>query len=171
MEQKNLALEALRKLLTDQIKSSERRNIVQARKFREALEAAMLKYTNKQITTAEMIAHLIELAHVVREERARGRAEGMSEEEIAFYDALAENGSAKEVMKSDALREMARKLTEMVDKLPKLDWTQRESVRADLRRRVRRLLALYGYPPDLSDGATQLVLRQAELSTDRSLAP
>ncbi|MEM6552944.1 MAG: type I restriction endonuclease subunit R [Planctomycetota bacterium] len=169
MEQKNLALEALRKLLQDQIKSSERRNLVQARRFREALEDAMMKYTNKQITTAEMIAHLIELAHVVREERARGRAEGMSEEEIAFYDALAENGSAKEVMKSDALREMARKLTEMIRVMPKLDWTQRESVRADLRRKVRRLLALYGYPPDLSEDATALVLKQAELSTTESV--
>ncbi|MEM1109088.1 MAG: DUF3387 domain-containing protein [Planctomycetota bacterium] len=165
MAQKNVALEALRKLLKDQIKSSERRNLVQARKFREALEDAMRKYTNKQITTAEMIAHLIELAHVIREERARGRAEGMSQEEVAFYDALAENGTAKEVMKSDALREMARKLTEMVRDLPKLDWTQRESVRADLRRKVARLLALYGYPPDLSEDATQLVLNQAVLST------
>jgi type I restriction enzyme R subunit len=166
MEQKNLALEALRKLLTDQIRASQRRNLVQSRKFREALEQAMLRYTNKQISTAEMIARLIEIAHLVREERARGQAEGMSDEEIAFYDALAENGSAKEVMKSDVLRLMARKLTEMVAEMPKLDWTQRESVRADLRRKVRRLLAMYGYPPDLSEDATQLVLKQAELSTE-----
>jgi len=165
MEQKNLALEALRKLLADQIKLSERRNLVQSRKFREALEDAMLRYTNKQITTAEMIAKLLELAELVRAERARGQAEGMSEEEIAFYDALAENGSAREVMKSDALREMARKLTEMMANIPKLDWTQRESVRADLRRQVRRLLARYGYPPDLSEDATLLVLKQAELSS------
>lgn len=78
----------------------------------------------------------------------------------------AENGSAKEVMKSDTLRQMARELTEMVKKMPKLDWTQRESVRATLRRNVRRLLAKYGYPPDLAEGATQLVLRQAELATE-----
>lgn len=164
MEQKNLALEALRKLLADQIKLSERRNLVQSRRFREALEDAMLRYTNKQITTAEMIVKLLELAEFVREQRARGEAEGMSEEEFAFYDALAENGSARDVMKSDALREMARKLTEMMANIPKLDWTQRESVRADLRRQVRRLLARYGYPPDLSEDATQLVLKQAELS-------
>ena len=91
---------------------------------------------------------------------------GLSLEETAFYDALAENGSAKDVMKSDQLRLMARELAEMVKKMPKLDWTQRESVRADLRRKVRRLLAMFGYPPDLSEDATALVLRQAELSTE-----
>src|SRR5215470_3023179 len=93
---------------------------------------------------------------------------GLPDEETAFYDALAENGSAKEVMKSDQLRLMARELAEMVKKMPRLDWTQRESVRADLRRKVRRLLAMYGYPPDLSEEATQLVLKQAELSTQYS---
>ncbi len=166
LEQKNLALETLRKLLGDQIKSSERTNLVQAQKFREALERAMLGYTNKQITTAEMIAQLLELARWVREAKRHGEDLGLSGEETAFYDALAENGSAKEVMQSDTLRLMARELAEMVKKMPKLDWTRRESVRADLRRKVRRLLAMYGYPPDLSEDATQLVLRQAELSVD-----
>ncbi|HMO83322.1 MAG TPA: type I restriction endonuclease subunit R, partial [Lacipirellulaceae bacterium] len=166
LEQKNLALETLRKLLTDQIKISERTNLVQAQKFREALERAMLGYTNKQITTAEMIVQLIELAKWFREAKKHGDDLGLSSEETAFYDALAENGSAKEVMKSDTLRLMARELAEMVKKMPKLDWTQRESVRADLRRKVRRLLVMYGYPPDLSEDATQLVLKQAELSTE-----
>lgn len=165
LQQKNLALETLRKLLNDQIKISERTNLVQAQKFREALEKAMLGYTNKQISTAQMIAKLLELAKWVREAKRHGEDLGLSDEETAFYDALAENGSAKEVMKSDRLRLMARELAEMVRKMPKLDWTQRESVRADLRRRVRRLLAIYGYPPDLSEDATQLVLKQAELST------
>ncbi|HEX8342866.1 MAG TPA: type I restriction enzyme endonuclease domain-containing protein, partial [Tepidisphaeraceae bacterium] len=166
LEQKNLALETLRKLLTDQIKASERTNLVQSQRFREALETAMLGYTNKQITTAEMIAQLLELAQWMREAKRHGEELGLSGEETAFYDALAENGTAKEVMKSDQLRLMARELSEMVKKMPKLDWTQRESVRADLRRSVRRLLARYGYPPDLSEDATSLVLRQAELSTD-----
>ncbi len=166
LEQKNLALETLRKLLTDQIKISERTNLVQAQKFREALEKAMLGYTNKQITTAEMIVKLLELAKWVREAKQHGQDLGLSTEEVAFYDALAENGSAKEVMQSDQLRLMARELAEMVKKMPKLDRTQRESVRADLRRNVRRLLAKYGYPPDLSEDATQLVLKQAELSTE-----
>lgn len=168
LEQKNLALETLRKLLNDQIKASERTNLVQAQKFREALEKAMLGYTNKQITTAQMIAQLLELAKWVREAKQHGEELGLSEEETAFYDALAENGSAMEVMKSDQLRLMARELAEMVKKMPKLDWTQRESVRASLRRNVRRLLARYGYPPDLAEGATQLVLRQAELSTENA---
>ena len=170
LEQKNLALETLRKLLNDQIKASERTNLVQAQKFREALEKAMLGYTNKQINTAQMIAKLLELAKWVREAKRHGVELGLSGEETAFYDALAENGSAKEVMKSDQLRLMARELAEMVKKMPKLDWTQRESVRADLRRKVRRLLAMYGYPPDLSEDATALVLRQAVLSTEAGTA-
>jgi len=166
LAQKNLALETLRKLLTDQIKISERTNLVQAQKFREALEKAMLGYTNKQISTAEMIAQLLEMAKWVREAKKHGQDLGLNQEETAFYDALAENGSAKDVMNSDQLRLMARELAEMVKRMPKLDWTQREAVRAGLRRNVRRLLAMYGYPPDLSEDATQLVLKQAELSTE-----
>ena len=168
LEQKNLALETLRKLLNDQIRITERTNIVQSRKFREALEDAMLSYANKAITTAEMISKLIDLAKSLRDAQRRGDELGLSSAETAFYDALAENRSAREAMQSDTLRLMARKLTEMVKNMPKLDWTQRESVRASLRRNVRRLLAKYGYPPDLADEATQLVLRQAELSTENS---
>ncbi len=168
LEQKNLALETLRKLLNDQIRITERTNIVQSRKFREALEDAMLRYTNKAITTAEMIARLIDLAKHLRDAQRHGEALGLNTEETAFYDALAENESALKVMESDRLRLMARELTEMVRRMPKLDWTQRESVRATLRRNVRRLLAKYGYPPDLAEGATQLVLRQAELSTENN---
>lgn len=166
LEQRNLALETLRKLLNDQIRITERTNIVQSRKFREALEDAMLRYTNKAITTAEMITRLIDLAKSLRDAQRHGEELGMSVEETAFYDALAENGSAKELMQMDTLRLMARELAEMVKRMPKLDWTQRESVRAGLRRSVRRLLAKYGYPPDLSEDATQLVLKQAERSTE-----
>ena len=156
----------LRKLLTDQIRTTERTNIVQSKNFREALEDAMLRYTNKAITTAEMINRLLDLAHFVREVKQHGQELGLSVEETAFYDALAENGSAKEIMKSDTLRLMARELTDMIKRMPKLDWTERESVRATLRRNVRRLLAKFGYPPDLSEDATQLVLKQAALSTE-----
>ena len=166
LEQKNLALETLRKLLNDQIRITERSNIVQSRKFRAALEDAMLSYTNKAITTAEMITRLIDLAKQLRDAQRHGEELGLSSEETAFYDALAENGSAREVMQNDTLRLMARQLTEMVKQMPKLDWTERESVRARLRRDVRRLLARYGYPPDLAEDATKLVLRQAELSTE-----
>ena len=168
LEQKNLALETLRKLLNDQIRITERTNIVQSRKFREALEDAMLRYTNKAITTADMISQLIDLAKSLRDAQRHGEELGLSGAETAFYDALAENRSAREAMQSETLRRMARKLTEMVKNMPKLDWTQRESVRASLRRNVRRLLAKYGYPPDLAEDATQLVLRQAELSTENS---
>jgi type I restriction enzyme, R subunit len=168
LEQRNLALETLRKLLADQIRITERANLVQSKKFREALEEALLRYTNKAITTAEMISRLIDLAKHLRDARRHGEDLGLSDEETAFYDALAENGSAKQAMKSDTLRLMARELAEMVRRMPKLDWTQRESVRANLRRNVRRLLAKYGYPPDLSEDATQLVLKQAELSTEFS---
>ncbi len=138
---------------------------MQSKKFREALEEAMVRYTNKAITTAEMITRLLDLAKWVREVQNHGRKLGLSTDEAAFYDAIAENESARQAMESDKLRLMARELAEMVKRLPKLDWSQRESVRADLRRQVRRLLARYGYPPDLSEDATQLVLKQAELST------
>lgn len=169
LEQKNLALETLRKLLNDQIRITERNNIVQSRKFREALEDALLSYTNKAITTAEMITRLIDLAKHLRDAQKHGEELGLSEEETAFYDALADNESALEVMQSDTLRLMARELTEMVRRMPKLDWTQRQSVRANLRRSVRRLLAKFGYPPDLAEDATQLVLRQAELWTENGV--
>ena len=164
LDQKNLALETLRKLLNDQIRVTEQTNLVQSRNLREALQEAMLLYTNKQITTAEMISRLIDLAKHLRDVQKHGEELGLSVEETAFYDALADNRSAIEVMKSDALRLMARELTEMIKEMPRLDWTERESVRANLRRNVRRLLAKYGYPPDLAEDATQLVLRQAELS-------
>jgi type I restriction enzyme R subunit len=141
LEQKNLALETLRKLLNDQIRTTERSNLVQSRKFREALEDAMLRYTNKAISTAEMIARLIDLAKELRKAKEHGQELGLSQEEVAFYDALAENGSAKEVIENQKLRLS-----------------------------VRRLLAKYGYPPDLAEDATLLVLRQAELSTDSSVA-
>ena len=113
-----------------------------------------------------MITRLIDLAKQLREDQRRGEELGLSSEETAFYDALAENGSAREAMQNDILLLMARRLTAMVRHMPTLDWTERESVRARLRRDVRRLLARYGYPPDLAEDATQLVLRQAELSTD-----
>jgi type I restriction enzyme, R subunit len=169
LEHKNLALETLRKLLNDQIRITERTNLVQSRKFRQALEEAMLRYTNKAISTAEMITRLIDLAKSLREAQRHGEELGLSTEETAFYDALADNEAARDVMQSDILRLMARELTEMVQRMPKLDWTQRESVRATLRRNVRRLLAKYGYPPDVAEGATRLVLRQAELSTENGV--
>nr|WP_315852034.1 type I restriction enzyme endonuclease domain-containing protein [Tautonia rosea] len=149
------------------MRSNERTNIVQSRKFREAFDEALLRYTNKAITPAEKISELLDLAKWVREAQKHGEELGLSAEETAFIDALTENGSAQEVLKSETFRHKARELAEMV----KLDWRQRESVRADLRRKVRHLLALYGYPPDFSEDATQLFLKQAELSTTNGQSP
>ena len=165
LEQRNLALEILRKVLTDQIRITERTNIVQSRRFHDAFENVMLQYTNKAITTAEVISRLVDLGQAVREAQQHGEEPGLSALETAFYDALAENPSAQQVMKDETLRLIARELAKTVNNMPKLDWTQRESVRAGLRRSVRRLLVKYGYPPDITDNATQLVLRQVELST------
>ena len=164
LKQENLALETLRKQLNDQIHITERTNIVRSRKFLEALGNAMRRYTNKAITTTEMISQLINLAKSLRDVQRHGEELGLSSPETAFCDALAENESAREAMQSDTLRLMARKLTEMVKNMPKLDWIHRESARASLRRNVRRLLAVHGYPPDLAEDATQLVLRQAVLT-------
>ena len=163
LPQKNLALETLRKLLNDEIRSRERVNIVQSRDFRTSLEAVLVKYTNRAITTAEVIAELINLARDMREKIAQGEELGLSEEEVAFYDALADNESAREVMQDESLRAIARELSARIKSKVSLDWTQRESVRADMRRTVRRILSKSGYPPDAQETATQLVIRQAEL--------
>jgi type I restriction enzyme, R subunit len=160
---RNLALETLRKLLNDQIRSRERVNIVQSRSFRESLEATLTRYTNRAITTAQVIEELIGLARAIREAVKRGEESGLREEEVAFYDALADNESARDVMKDETLKLIARQLADRIKAKASLDWTQRESVRADMRRTVRRLLAKYGYPPDAQEAATQLIIHQAEL--------
>jgi type I restriction enzyme R subunit len=163
---KNLALETLRKLLNDQIRGRERVNIVQSRTFRESLEATLTRYTNRAITTAQVVEELIGLARSIREAIERGEASGLSEEEVAFYDALADNASAREVLRDDTLKLIARELADRIKAKASLDWTQREAVRADMRRTVRRLLTKYGYPPDAQDAATQLVIGQAELMAE-----
>lgn len=165
MEQKNLALATLERILRGQIRVVERTNIVQSKKFREALEEALLRYSAKAITTSEVIDRLLEIANRMRAASERGEDLGLSDEEIAFYDALAENESAREVMQDEVLFSIAQELTRIVRKMPKLDWSERESVRATLRSRVRRLLSRYGYPPDLAENATRLVLQQVEKST------
>jgi type I restriction enzyme R subunit len=166
LSHKNLALETLRKLLNDQIRSRERVNIVQSRTFRESLEATLTRYTNRAITTAQVIEELIGLAHTIRDAIHRGEESGLTEQEVAFYDALADNASARDVMQDDTLKLIARELADRIKAKTSLDWTQRETVRADMRRTVRRLLTKYGYPPDAQEAATQLVIRQAELMAD-----
>lgn len=166
LPQKNLALETLKKLLNDQIKSRTRINIVQSRSFRESLEAVLTRYSNRAISTAQVIEELIGLAKAIATEIEAGRETGLSEEEVAFYQALSDNESAREVLKDDILRRIARELAESIKRKATLDWTQRDAVRADMRRTVRRLLTKYGYPPDAQEAATQLVIQQAELMAE-----
>jgi type I restriction enzyme R subunit len=138
-------------------------NIVQSRSFRDSLEDTLTRYTNRAITTAQVIEELIGLARTMREKVQAGQESGLSEEEIAFYDALADNRSAREVMQDDTLKRIAREPADKIRSKASLDWTQRESVKADMRRTVRRLLTKYGYPPDAQEDATLLVIRQVEL--------
>ncbi len=163
MERKNLALEALRKLLSDSIRSRTRTNVVESRAFSERLEDAIARYHANAITTAEVIQELIQLARDIRAARARGEEQGLSDEEIAFYDALAENESAVEVMGDDKLRVIAHELLVSLRDNVSVDWAHRESARARLRVLVKRILRKYGYPPDLQDAAVQTVLQQAEV--------
>jgi type I restriction enzyme R subunit len=162
MRKKNLALEALRKLLGDSIRSRTRTNVVESRAFSERLEEAIARYHANAITTAEVLQELIQLARDIRAARARGDEQGLSEEEIAFYDALAENESAVEVMGDDQLRIIAHELLVSLRENVSVDWAHRESARARMRVLVKRILRKYGYPPDLQDAAVQTVLQQAE---------
>ena len=163
---KNLALETLRKLLTDQIRNRERVNIVQSRSFLEALEAILVKYTNRAITSAQVIEELIELARTIIAVDDEAVKSQSSTEEFAFYSALADNESARAVLQDEALKRIARELADRIKAKASLDWTQRETVRADMRQTVRRLLTKYGYPPDLQEAATRLVIQQAELMAE-----
>ncbi|WP_315772290.1 MULTISPECIES: type I restriction endonuclease subunit R [unclassified Bradyrhizobium] len=169
LPQKNLALETLKKLLRDQIRSRERVNIIQSRTFRESLEAVLTRYSNRAISTAQVIEELIGLARTVTSAIEEGRETGLSEEEVAFYQALADNSSAREVLKDDTLRIIARELADSIKRKATLDWTQRDAVRADMRRTVRRLLTKYGYPPDAQEAATHLVIQQAELMAENQI--
>lgn len=166
MERKNLAVEALQKLLKDEIKARFRRNVIKADKFSEMLEAALFKYKNGTVEAAQVIEELIEVAKEMRSASEEGKVEGLSEAEVAFYDALIENGSAREVMGDEKLRDLARLLVERVRKNTSVDWTKRESAKARLRVEVKKLLNEHGYPPDQQKVATQLVLEQASLFGD-----
>jgi len=163
LPQKNLALEVLRKLLNDEIKTRAKKNLVQSRSFAEMLERTIHKYQNRSIDAAQVIAELVEIAKRLRDDRQRGAELHMSEEELAFYDALEVNDAAVKIMGDEALRQIAQELVEIVRRNTTIDWTVKESVRAKLRALVKRLLRKYGYPPDKQEKATQTVLEQAEL--------
>jgi len=160
---KNLAADLLQRLLNDEIRIRERRNIVQARSFREMLENAVRAYHNHAIQTVELIERLIQMAKEMQQADRRGEELNLSQEEIAFYDALAANRSAVEVLGDEQLMIIAQELVERVRKNVTIDWTVRENVRAKLRALVKRTLRKYGYPPDKRKAATQLVLEQAEV--------
>lgn len=162
MEKKNLALEALRKLLNDGIRSRSKANVVQTKAFSERLEDAVARYHANAITTAEVLHELIQLAKDIRAARQRGEEQGLSDEEIAFYDALAENESAVQMMGDDKLRLIAHELLMSLRENVSVDWAHRDSARARMRVLVKRILRKYGYPPDLQDAAVQTVLQQAE---------
>ena len=163
MPQRNLAVELLQKLLKGEVGSRRRRNVVQARSFAEMLEQTIRKYQNRAIEAAQVIEELIQLAKEMREANARGEVLGLSEDELAFYDALETNDSAVKVLGDETLRAIARELVQTVRNNVTIDWTLRENVRAQLRVLVKRILRKHGYPPDKQEKATQTVLEQAAL--------
>jgi type I restriction enzyme R subunit len=163
MEHKNIALEVLKKLLNDEIKSRTKKNLIQSRSLMEMLESSIKKYHNKILTAAEVIEELINLSKEIHKMDKEPKAMGLSDYEYAFYTAIANNDSAKQVMEKDKLRELAVVLYEKVKENASIDWTIKESVKAKLKVIVKRILRQYGYPPDMQMLATETVLKQAEL--------
>jgi type I restriction enzyme, R subunit len=161
-EKKNLALEALRKLINGEVRSQSRSNVVQGKAFTERLEAAIARYHTNAITTVQVLEELIQLAKDIRSARQRGEETGLNEDEIAFYDALAESQSAREVMGEPQLRVIAHELMLSIRSNLTVDWMHREAARARMRVLVKRILRNYGFPPDLQDAAVPTVLQQAE---------
>ena len=170
MPQKNLALEALRRLLNDEIKQRSRKNIVEARSFRELLENAIVRYQNMAINAAQVIDEMIQLARKLKESAERGEKLGLSDEEVAFYDALAHHQTARAVLGDHNLFIIAREVAKSIRNNVSIDWTIKESVRAKLRSAVKRVLRKYGYPPDQQESATDLVIQQAELLCAESMS-
>ena len=166
MEHKNLAVELLKKLLRDEIKAQRRTNIVQSRKLAEMLEDALNRYKNQVIGVTDILQELIELGKDVQAAKERGEELGLEPYELAFYDALAQNESAQDVMGQDKLRELAIALVVRVRQNATIDWNLKENVRARMKVMVKRLLRHYGYPPDMQALAIELVLEQAKVFTE-----
>jgi len=160
---KNLAIELLKRLINDEIKAKARKNLVKSEEFSEMLEEAVKRYHNKTIESAQIIEELIKLAKEIRESDKRGEELGLSEDELAFYDALETNDSAVKILGDEVLKEIARELVVTVKKNLTIDWNIRESVRAHLRTLVKRILRKYNYPPDKQEKATKTVIEQTEL--------
>jgi type I restriction enzyme R subunit len=166
MPQRNLAVELLQKLLRGEIKARSKRNVVQARSFAGLLDQAIRRYQNRAVETAQVIEELIQLARDMREAASRGEKLGLTDDELAFYDALETNDSAVQVLGDETLKKIARELVDTVRKNVTIDWTIRENVRAQLRVYVKRILRKHGYPPDKAEQATRTVLEQAEVLSE-----
>lgn len=163
MEHKNVALEVLKKLLNDEIKARSKKNLVKSKSLKEMLENSIKKYHNKILTAAEVMDELIKLSKEIVNMDSEAKKLGLSDFEYAFYTAVSNNDSAKQLMQQDKLRELAVILTERVKKNASIDWTIKESVRAKLKVIIKRTLRQYGYPPDMQKLATETVLKQAEM--------
>ncbi|PKP60389.1 MAG: DEAD/DEAH box helicase [Candidatus Altiarchaeales archaeon HGW-Altiarchaeales-1] len=163
MPHKNLAFEMLKKLLNDEIRIIQKKNLVQAKSFVEMLDKAIKAYTNRSIETAEIIEQLMEIARKMRDEQKRGEKLGLNDDEVAFYDVLADHEGVREIMGDETLMIIARDLAENIRKSVKIDWTIRESVQAQMKVTVKRILRKYGYPLDKQQKATETVLEQAKL--------
>ena len=166
MKHQNLALELLKKILGDEIKTRTKKNLAQSRKFSEMLTEAIRKYQNNLLSAAQVIEELIKIAQEIRASDERAGKMKLSPDEVAFYDALAMNQSAIEVLGDETLRELAQIIVKRVKQSTSIDWTIKENVRAKLRNIVRRLLKKYRYPPDEQKIATENILQQAELLAD-----
>jgi len=162
-ERPNLQAELLKKLINDKIRSIRKSNVVEARRFSDMLDEAIRRYQNRTLSTAEIIAELVELAKAMRDAADRGESLGLRDDELAFYDAIHENESAVLELGDETLKAIARELVVAVRESAAIDWNLKETVRAAMRAKVRRLLNKYGYPPDGQDRAVQLVIEQAEL--------
>ena len=166
MPHRNLAIELLQKLLQGEVATRRRKNVVQARSFSEMIEQSLRRYQNRSVEAAQVIEELIEIAREMRDASARGEQLGLNEDELAFYDALETSDSAVQVLGDETLRTIARELVETVRRNVTIDWTLRESVQAQLRVLVRRILNRHGYPPDKQEQATLTVLEQAEVLSE-----
>lgn len=163
LPEKNLAVELLERLLEGEIKSRFASNVVQSRKFSEMLTSVITRYQNRSIETAQVMSELVEMAKKFRDAASRGEELGMNQDEVKFYDALANNESAVLLLTDETLKKIAHELTENLRQNMSVDWSERESVRAKLRLMVKRILRKYKYPPDLQDAAVELVLQQAQV--------
>jgi type I restriction enzyme R subunit len=170
MPQKNLAVELLQRLIRDEVKTKFKTNVVKQRKFSDLLEKSLGKYANRAIEAAQVIEELIAMAKQFKEDLERADAHNLSVEEHAFYDALARNESAEELMGEDVLIEMAREVAAKLRDNLTVDWAVRDSVRAKLRLMIRSLLRKYKYPPDEQKDAVEMVLQQAEVISEDALA-